>query len=169
LSLGRFTTDAEVELAGSRIRAEIVRLRAGQPRSGILPDAADDPRYNAEVRRRLHALPGWGDLPDVPSVARGRAGDREQGTEVLFAVRIEHNRVAEARFQAFGCPHVLAAASWATEAARGQDYDQLVAWDWQEAARELGVPPAKFGRLLTLQDAIRAVVRNWPGAARSTV
>jgi len=169
LSLGRFTTAGEVELAGSRIRAEIVRLRAGEPRSGSVPDAADDTRYNAEVRRRLHSLPGWGDLPDVASVARGRAGDREHGTEVVFAVRIERNRVAEARFQAFGCPHVLAAASWVTEAALGQDRGQLAAWDWQEAARELGVPPAKFGRLLTLQDAIRAVVRNWPGAARSTV
>jgi NifU-like protein involved in Fe-S cluster formation len=121
------------------------------------------------VRRRLHALPGWGDLPDAASVAKGRAGDREQGTEVVFAVRVERNRVAEARFQAFGCPHVLAAASWVAEAARGLDRDQLATWDWRDAARVLEVPPAKFGRLLTLQDAIRAVVRNWPGTTGSTV
>jgi NifU-like protein involved in Fe-S cluster formation len=134
-----------------------------------LLDVADDPRYNAEVRRRLHALPGWGALPDDPSVAKGRAGDREQGTEVVFALRIERSRVAEACFQAFGCPHVLAAASWVAEAVLGLDCGQLAAWDWQQAARVLEVPPAKFGRLLTLQDAIRAVVRNWPGTARSTV
>lgn len=169
LSLGRFTTAAEVEQAGSRIRAEILRLRAGEPRSGALPDVCDDPRYNAEVRRRLQALPAWGDIPAEPSVARGRAGDREQGTEVAFALRIERDRVTEARFQAFGCPHVLAAASWAAEAALGLDCGQLAAWDWQEAARVLDVPPAKFGRLLTLQDAIRAAARNWPGTTRSTV
>jgi len=169
LSLGRFTTPGEVERAGSRIRAEIVRLRAGEPRPGALLDLADDPRYNAEVRRRLDALPGWGDLPDGAAVAKGRAGDREQGTEVEIALRIEQDRVAEARFRAFGCPHLLAAASWVAEAALGLDCSQLAAWDWQDAARALDVPPAKFGRLLTLQDAIRAVVRNWPGAARSTV
>jgi NifU-like protein involved in Fe-S cluster formation len=77
--------------------------------------------------------------------------------------------VTEARFQAFGCPHVLAAASWVAEAALGLDCGQLAAWDWQEAARLLDVPPAKFGRLLTLQDAIRAAARNWPGTTRSTV
>jgi cysteine desulfurase len=169
LSLGRFTTPGEVKRAGSRIRAEIARLRAGEPSSGALPDVCDDPRYNAEVRRRLHALPAWGDIPDAPSVAKGRAGDREQGTEVAFALRIERGRVTEARFQAFGCPHVLAAASWVAEAALGLDCGQLAAWDWQEAARLLDVPPAKFGRLLTLQDAIRAAARNWSGTTRSTV
>jgi len=169
LSLGRFTTAAEVERAAARISEEITRLRAGEPGPRARSDLVEDPRYNCEVRRRLHALPGWGDLPDDASVAKGRAGDREQGAEVAFALRIERDRVAEARFQAFGCPHVLAAASWAVEAALGMDCGQLAAWDWQEAARVLEVPPAKFGRLLTLQDAIRAVVRNWPGAARSTV
>ena len=169
LSLGRFTTLAETERAAARIGEEIARLRAGEPRTGAMPDIPEDVRYNAEVRRRLHVLPAWGDLPDAPSVAKGRAGDREQGAEVAFAVRIERNRVAEARFKAFGCPHVLAAASWLAEVALGLDCDQLKAWDWQEVARALDVPPAKFGRLLTLQDAIRAVVRNWPGTTRSTV
>ena len=69
-------------------------------------------------------------------MVRGRAGDREQGAAVQFAFRIEQDRVVEARFQAFGCPHLLAAASWVTEeAARGLDRSQLAAWDWREAAR----------------------------------
>jgi cysteine desulfurase len=169
LSLGRFTTAAEVERAARRISDEVTRLRAGEPRPGAMPDMADDARYNAEVRRRLHALPHWGDLPDQRTVARGRAGDREQGAAVEFAYRIEQGRVVETRFQAFGCPHLLAAASWAAETACGLDRDQLARWEWQEVARALEVPTAKFGRLLTLQDAIRAVVRNWPGATESTV
>jgi cysteine desulfurase len=169
LSLGRFTTLAEVERAAARIREEVVRLRAGEPRAGALPGSGDDTRYNAEVRRRLHALPGWGDLAAVGSVVRGRAGDREQGTAVEFVFQVERDRVAVARFQGFGCPHLLAAASWTTEAVQGLDREALAAWNWQDAARALAVPAAKFGRLLTLQDAIRDVVRNWPGGTESTV
>ena len=81
----------------------------------------------------------------------------------------KHEQIVGAAFTAFGCPHLLAAASWLTEQAPGWTRDQLVAWDWQEVARVLEVPPAKFGRLLTLQDAVRDAVRNWPGTPGSTV
>jgi hypothetical protein len=47
--------------------------------------------------------------------------------------------------------------------------EQLGAWDWQDAAAALEVPPAKFGRLLTLQDAVREAARNWASEAGSTV
>ena len=70
---------------------------------------------------------------------------------------------------AFGCPHLLAAASWLVEQARGWTRADLEAWDWQDAARALEIPPAKFGRLLTLQDAVRATARNWAGDPGSTV
>jgi len=75
----------------------------------------------------------------------------------------------EARFQAFGCPHFLAAASWLTDRLRGARREEIADWDWREAAEALEVPAAKFGRLLTLQDAVRSVVRNWPGTLGSTV
>jgi NifU-like protein involved in Fe-S cluster formation len=130
---------------------------------------ADDPRYGAEVRRRMRELPGAGDLPRGAAQVAGRAGDREQGAEVRFEFGLESGRVAAARFRAFGCPHFLAAASWLCERLVGEGRSGLEAWDWREAADALEVPPAKFGRLITLQDAVRNAARNWPGGTRSTV
>ena len=129
----------------------------------------EDPRYGAEVRRRMATLAGVGDLPPGPDVVTARAGDREQGAEVVLQARIAHDRVAELRYRAFGCPQLLAAASWLTDRLRGLDREALLAWDWREAATALEVPPAKFGRLLVLQDAVRILGRNWPGAGQSTV
>jgi NifU-like protein involved in Fe-S cluster formation len=130
---------------------------------------ADDPRYGDEVRRRMASLAGAGRLDPAPDVAIGRAGDREQGAEVVLYCRLAGGRVTGAWFQAFGCPHLLAAASWLTERLRGAGRGELEAWDWREVAAVLDVPPAKFGRLLTLQDAVRAVARNWSGKPESTV
>jgi len=128
-----------------------------------------DSRYSGEVLRRLRELPGAGDLPPGSVAARGRAGDREQGAEVELAFAVREGRVEAARFRAFGCPHFMAAASWLTERLLGARREDLAAWDWREVAEALAVPAGKFGRLLTLQDAVRAAAGNWPGSSGSTV
>lgn len=129
----------------------------------------DDTRYSAEVRRRFLALPGAGDLSQDGRVVEGRAGDREQGAAVTLQLRIESGRVVRARFRAYGCPHFLAGASWLTERLAGAQRAELERWDWREAVDALQVPPAKFARFITLQDAVRDAARNWPDDAGSTV
>jgi cysteine desulfurase len=169
LSLGRFTTQAEIDYASGRIEREIGRLRAGEPSPDRPAGFAGDPRYTDEVQRRVGSLPGWGAIGPGRPVAAGRAGDPEQGAAVEIQFEVQADRIVAARYRAFGCPHLLAAASWAMERLEGHDRRDAEQWDWQEAAAALQVPPAKFGRLLTLQDAIRAATRNWPVATRSTV
>lgn len=117
----------------------------------------------------MASLAGAGRLAPAADVIVGRAGDREQGAAVVLYFRVEAGRVAEARFQAFGCPHFTAAASWLTDRLVGAVREDLAAWDWREAAAILEVPAAKFGRLLTLQDAVREAAGNWPGSTASTV
>jgi len=117
----------------------------------------------------MRTLAGAGDLPAGPGLVCAVAGDAEQGARVRFEFRVEGGRVLEARFRAFGCPHFIAAASWLTDRFSGAGRAELENWDWREAAEALDVPPAKFGRLLTLQDAVRDAGRNWPGAGQSTV
>jgi hypothetical protein len=46
---------------------------------------------------------------------------------------------------------------------------ELAGWDWHDAAHALEVPPAKFGRLITLQDAVRAAAAAWPEPAAAGV
>jgi nitrogen fixation NifU-like protein len=129
----------------------------------------DDPRYGAEVRARMRSLGGAGALPAGHGMFHGAAGDAEQGAQVEFDFRVEGDRVQAARFRAFGCPHLVAGASWLTERLLGARRTDLEGWDWREAATALDVPPAKYGRLLTLQDAVRDAARNWPGPQQSTV
>lgn len=129
----------------------------------------DDPRYGAEVQRRMRELPGAAPLVDGEPAANGGAGEVEQGARVEFEFQVGAGRVIRGRFRAFGCPHLVAAASWVTDRLRGATRDELAAWDWREAAEALQVPPAKFGRLLTLQDAVRDAARNWPAPPGSTV
>jgi NifU-like protein involved in Fe-S cluster formation len=129
-----------------------------------------DPRYGGEVLRRFHELPGAGDLGDAATgVITGRADAADDGARVLLALRVERGVVAEARFRAYGCPYFIAAASWLTERLTGANRQQVAEWDWREAADALEIPPSRFGRLITLQDAARAAAAAWPGQARTAV
>ncbi|HVN41362.1 MAG TPA: iron-sulfur cluster assembly scaffold protein [Steroidobacteraceae bacterium] len=128
-----------------------------------------DPRYSPEVLRRLRETPGAGDAPAGFAVAHGQAGDREHGAEVSLQFVVVDGRVRSGHFRVFGCPHLIAAASWVTERLRGASREEVAAWDWHEAVSALAVPPGKFGRLLTLQDAVRSAGGNWPVADGSTV
>ena len=70
---------------------------------------------------------------------------------------------------AYGCPYFIAAASWLTERLRGASRHEVAEWDWREAAEALEIPPSRFGRLITLQDAARAAAAAWPGATATAV
>lgn len=126
--------------------------------------------YGPEVARRFRATPGAGDFAAGDAdVVRAAAGRTAAGARVQLAARLAGGSLAELRFLAYGCPHFIAAASWLTERLRGATPGELAAWDWNEAAAALEVPPAKFGRLLVLQDAVRALARACREAAAGRV
>ncbi len=112
---------------------------------------------------------------------RGEAGRVEHGTRVRFSLRVAGGRVREARYRAYGCPYTLACCEWlarrlrdahlpepavaASAAAAAAAAERLAAAvgtpaDW---AATLGIPQARLGRLLVIEDALRAALG--PGAA----
>ena len=127
-----------------------------------------DPRYGAEVLRRFRELPGAGDVTG-PGVIKARQDAADDGARVVLSLRIDHGVVVEARFRAYGCPYFIAAASWLTDRLKGATRRDVAEWDWREAAEALEIPPARFGRLITLQDAVRGAAAAWPGTAATAV
>jgi len=125
----------------------------------------DDPRYHPEIVRRMRALPVAGEPPMLDANCFGAAGSEAQGARVELALRVAGGRVAAVGFRAYGCPHVIASCSWLAERLVGRSREEVAGWDWHEVQQALAVPPQKFGRLLTIQDAARDVARNWPLSA----
>lgn len=57
------------------------------------------------------------------SDAVGRAGTPGQGNYMVISLREEGGRIAEARFQTYGCPAAIACGSWLTERVTGMSAD----------------------------------------------
>ncbi len=116
--------------------------------------------YSSDVRRRFAETPGAGALePGLPGRVWGEGEDRTLNVWVRFELQVLDGRVADARFQAYGCPHTIAAASWAAEWIRGRGANALCALDVAALVEHLEVPTEKIGKVLRVEDALLACRR----------
>lgn len=118
------------------------------------------PQYSPLVEEHFARPRNVGSLSG-DDVVSGRAGSREQGVSCQISARVRDGAITEVRFQMYGCPHCIAAASWLSERMPGSTVKDLEAWSWREAAAALDVPAEKRGRLLILEDAVRALAASW--------
>jgi Aminotransferase class-V len=149
-SLGRLTTVADVDVAIRAVRREIERLRALSPDGGQIPGGI------------AGLPPGAGAFPaGVGPIFSGEAGRAGEETWVRFHLLVGDGAVKEARFQAYGCPHTVSVASWLASSLPGRRRENLLPGTPPDWARERGVPAEKLGRLLVLEDALKACLRHW--------
>jgi NifU-like protein involved in Fe-S cluster formation len=93
----------------------------------------------------------------------GEAGRERHGTRVRFLLRLDRDRLLEVRYRAYGCPHTLAACEWLSQQLETAGRDRADPRgeriggpaDWAAA---LQIPPAKLGRLLVVEDALKAAL-----------
>jgi NifU-like protein len=92
----------------------------------------------------------------------GEAGGVDREAWVRFHLQIADGVVKDARFQAYGCPHTLAASAWLTQQLPGRKLSELLVDGPADWARALSVPVEKLGRLLVVEDALSACVTCKP-------
>jgi len=176
VSFGRFTTEMEIDWVAVRIRRELSRLRqiaGGQaiPGTSIEQPASAGPPALASglsplLRQYFWQAPRPPRNPEgcrLPArVRQGRAGRRAEGAEVLFELEIADGFVKSARFSAYGCPHTVAIAAWLCEVLEGARIDAGPPGSPADWAQRFEVPTEKLGRLLIVEDALRAALIDAP-------
>jgi hypothetical protein len=110
-----------------------------------------------QVRRLFGALRHAGEADaGLTRVVCGEAGREQRGTRVQFMLHLAGDRLLEVRYRAYGCPYTLAACEWLSQQLEAGGRDAIgTPADW---ARKLDIPLAKMGRLLVVEDALRAAL-----------
>jgi NifU-like protein involved in Fe-S cluster formation len=120
-----------------------------------------EPAYPTIVVEHFEHPRNSGHFAAGAGIIRGVAGSVAQGTLFALSARIAAERIEAVRFEAYGCPHCIAAGSWLSERLVGLKRAELQAWSWREADQELQFPAEKRGRLLILEDAVQALSAAW--------
>jgi NifU-like protein involved in Fe-S cluster formation len=120
-----------------------------------------EPEYTSVVVDHFEQPRNGGHFEAGEGVIQGVAGSIAQGTMFALSARLGGERIEAVRFEAYGCPHCIAAGSWLSERLVGLTQPELRAWRWREADQALRFPLEKRGRLLILEDAVRALGESW--------
>ena len=110
--------------------------------------------YNAQVRELFSQLIHAGSVVSANDALSVAAGSYDQGAQATFSVVLDQCVIQAVRYQAYGCPHFLAACEWLATWMEGRRWNDLSAWSWREVERILQVPANKRARLLLLDDVV---------------
>ena len=76
-------------------------------------------------------------------------------------IKVEKDRIVDAKFKTFGCGSAIASSSLATEWVKGKSVDEAMAIENTEIVEELSLPPVKIHCSVLAEDAIKAAINDY--------
>ena len=94
-------------------------------------------------------------------VGTGLVGAPECGDVMKLQIKVEKDRIVDAKFKTFGCGSAIASSSLATEWVKGKSVDEAMAIENTEIVEELSLPPVKIHCSVLAEDAIKAAIDDY--------
>ena len=90
----------------------------------------------------------------------------DQDVKICLCAGTEGDTLHALRFRAWGCPHVIAACEAFCAAFEGREAETLLEFKAGDLMQRLSVPVEKTGRILVLEDAVRALGKSLRGSLK---
>ncbi len=110
--------------------------------------------YNERVRALFDEPAHAGYLDDAAGTTI-----EDQGVRICFSTEVAGGEMRALRFQAWGCPHFIAAAEAFCDGYEGRPVSALSEFSASELMQSLSVPVEKTGRILVIEDAVRSLAQ----------
>ena len=91
----------------------------------------------------------------------GLDGAPESSNVMKLQIKVENNKIIDAKFKTFGCGSAIASSSLATEWVKGKSIDEAMAIQNTEIVKELSLPPVKIHCSVLAEDAIKAAIKDY--------
>jgi nitrogen fixation NifU-like protein len=94
-------------------------------------------------------------------VGTGLVGAPECGDVMKSQIKVENEKIVDAKFKTFGCGSAIASSSLATEWVKGKTLDEALTIQNTEIVEELSLPPVKIHCSVLAEDAIKAAIQDY--------
>lgn len=116
--------------------------------------------YTETVRDYFLNPRNVGSLDDADGI--GEVGNAKCGDVMKISIKVEDDRIADVRFETFGCAAAIASSSIATEMIKGKTLDEALKVTNKDVLEALGgLPAEKIHCSLLAEEGIRAAVENY--------
>ena len=118
--------------------------------------------YSKEVLDHYNNPQNVGSLPkDDDDVGTGLVGAPECGDVMKLQIKVEDDKIVDAKFKTFGCGSAIASSSLATEWVKGKTVDEALEIKNTNIVEELALPPVKIHCSVLAEDAIKAAIKDY--------
>jgi len=116
--------------------------------------------YSEKVMDHFMNPRNMGDIKDADAV--GTVGNPACGDVMRLYIKVEDDKIAEAKFKTFGCGAAIATSSMATEMIKDRTIEEASKVTNEAVAEALdGLPPNKMHCSVLAQEAIEAAIKNY--------
>jgi len=95
------------------------------------------------------------------SVGTGLVGAPECGDVMKLQIKVENEKIVDAKFKTFGCGSAIASSSLATEWIKGRSLDEAHSIQNTHIVKELSLPPVKIHCSVLAEDAIKGAIDDY--------
>ena len=106
-------------------------------------------------------------VKEESSVGTGLVGAPECGDVMKLQIKVENDKIVDAKFKTFGCGSAIASSSLATEWVKGKNVDEAMTIQNTEIVEELSLPPVKIHCSVLAEDAIKAAISDYKNRNQS--
>lgn len=106
-------------------------------------------------------------VKEEDDVGTGLVGAPECGDVMKLQIKVENDKIIDAKFKTFGCGSAIASSSLATEWVKGKSVDEAMAIQNTDIVEELSLPPVKIHCSVLAEDAIKAAISDYKNRNQS--
>jgi nitrogen fixation NifU-like protein len=122
--------------------------------------------YSQKVMDHFMNPRNVGEIPDADGV--GMEGNPTCGDAMQIFIKVENDRIVDAKFKTFGCGAAIAVSSMITEMIKGKTIDEALQISKETVAQELGgLPPQKMHCSNLGADALRKAIEDYRNKKKS--
>ena len=122
--------------------------------------------YSEKVMDHFMNPRNVGEMTDPDGV--GMEGNPTCGDAMQLFIKVENDRIVDAKFKTFGCGAAIAVSSMITEMVKGKTLDEAMSMSKEAVAAELGgLPPQKMHCSNLGADALKKAVEDYRSKKKS--